>query len=836
MKRPRRGPSRNARSAPNTVPLTSPQSAPKCDVPQVLERSTRRLTDVKQCADVIMGPGILVKLFPVEDSNRTLWIVGSPNANKWIPSELKEVRTANANANANGKTKASHPAKARPESAQKVKSQLIRDEAARQKNQESRAGRAEKVTEQQVQEGQDESDEMNTEPEGGEDEEEEDDTEKEDAREEDTEEEDAADEDEEEEDHAGEEDAVEDMYEDPDYSEEGKDQEEGPEKDAVMDKENGDDAEEQEGDGRSEASNGTGTEAADKREDEEYESEEGLAENNGKEGEQEAEGQPEAEREGEREGEEKGETEPHSEAREKDRAVHGGEEEEEPRGGLEAGEEQGDQGGIKGVEDNMGQRVTRNNRDEKTEDTRGDEDEERCTNAAEEENTVEDGNGRTEERRKRSSADSILEEHPNKRHKSGRDWNGVHTTTVDSRDRTIGPKAQLRPRTPPPKSTTPSTPSTIEIVRQTSVVPGLEGTECAVWDAAQRDLIIRALSPKDQKKMVYTAVSLGSDEGVKELQRFVCNARRSVKRNGESLESEFDFSASQSDANMPNVDGTLILRDRGLARFSALYQQIETLDKVATKVSITRRVKLAAMAEYRKGLLQTGLGRKQAKNANLSLFRAIHPEHAMIERPDKTENPAALVAWERLRDRLREGRLWLDIRELFGGIGAFLALPPQCVSDRYVQKMQVEKFASWLRLLDVAWRALDVHARLTLNELVAKSLAGQPLPEGILAVEMLGDRSTVLNSLSGMLTGWPTSKRISGEACSETVAVPTQHEEDDNAAAASMPATDTSITSRAEEAGDPGQVSQKKIVKSVEGELFDDFDDLDFDESLSQEI
>jgi hypothetical protein len=51
-----------------------------------------------------------------------------------------------------------------------------------------------------------------------------------------------------------------------------------------------------------------------------------------------------------------------------------------------------------------------------------------------------------------------------------------------------------------------------------------------------------------------------------------------------------------------------------------------------------------------------------------------------------------------------------------------------------------------------------------------------------------------------------------------------------------MPATDASITSRAEEVGDPGQVSQKKIVKSVEGELFDDFDDLDFDESLSQEI
>lgn len=89
-----------------------------------------------------MGPGVLVKLFPVDVSNRTLWIVGSPNANKWIPSKIKEMCTANANAsaNANDKTKASHPVKARPDSAQKVKAQLIRGKAARQKNETEKPG------------------------------------------------------------------------------------------------------------------------------------------------------------------------------------------------------------------------------------------------------------------------------------------------------------------------------------------------------------------------------------------------------------------------------------------------------------------------------------------------------------------------------------------------------------------------------------------------------------------------------------------------------------------------------------------------------------------------
>jgi hypothetical protein len=207
----------------------------------------------------------------------------------------------------------------------------------------------------------------------------------------------------------------------------------------------------------------------------------------------------------------------------------------------------------------------------------------------------------------------------------------------------------------------------------------------------------------------------------------------------------------------------------------------------------------------------------------------------MIEKPDEATNSVALDDWQRLRDRLREGRRWLDIRELFGGVGAFLALPSQCVSDRYVQKMQAEKFDSWLLLLDVAWRALDAHARLTLNELVRMSLAGQPLPEAFLALEMLeAGTGTALNSLSGMLTGWPSSNRICGDACTKLVATPTQREEDSGAAAHEIHASTTSTTSRAEEAGDLGRVPQTEMVRSVEDGLFDGLDDLDFDESLSQ--
>jgi hypothetical protein len=133
-------------------------------------------------------------------------------------------------------------------------------------------------------------------------------------------------------------------------------------------------------------------------------------------------------------------------------------------------------------------------------DTRGEEDEERCRNTAEEERTVVDENGCAEEIRKRASACSTPEERSNKRRKSDRDRNEVDTTTEDSPNRTVGLETQPRPRTPLFRSTTPSPPSTIEIVRQTSVVPGLEGTESAVWDAAQRDSIINLLPLEQQKK------------------------------------------------------------------------------------------------------------------------------------------------------------------------------------------------------------------------------------------------------------------------------------------------------------------------------------------------
>jgi hypothetical protein len=116
------------------------------------------------------------------------------------------------------------------------------------------------------------------------------------------------------------------------------------------------------------------------------------------------------------------------------------------------------------------------------------------------------------------------------------------------------------------------------------------------------------------------------------------------------------------------------------------------------------------------------------------------------------------------------------------------------------------------------------------------SLTGQPLPKAFLALETLkAGTSTALDSLSGMLTGWPSSNRIYRDAYTKSIATLTQREEDSGAAAHKDHASTTSTTSRVEEAGDLRRVSQMEMVRSVEDGLFDSLNDLDFDESLSQE-
>jgi hypothetical protein len=323
-----------------------------------------------------------------------------------------------------------------------------------------------------------------------------------------------------------------------------------------------------------------------------------------------------------------------------------------------------------------------------------------------------------EERRKRPLERSEVvycstpEERPNKRSKGDGGENVDSVATDDSPIRTISPKTTPRPKTSSPTLTTASPDSTIEIVRQTSVVPGLQYTEKAVWDLAQRDNIIGSLPREQQTKMIHAALSLGSKEGIKALQCFVHNARKDGRRRGKDLHFDSDPSTPYSGVDVWYTTSTLVSRESGLAHFSDLYRQIDILDNKVTLFSISKRVKLAAMAQYRKSLLQEGAGRNQAKDANLHLFRAVYPDHATIEKPDDKEtSSAARDDWNRLRDRLREGRMWLEVRDLFGGVGAFLALPPQCVPDRHVIRMPARNFGSWLRLLEVAWRALDTHAR-----------------------------------------------------------------------------------------------------------------------------
>jgi len=116
----------------------------------------------------------------------------------------------------------------------------------------------------------------------------------------------------------------------------------------------------------------------------------------------------------------------------------------------------------------------------------GEEGEEISTNSDKGERTARNENGGAGDRRKRASGEdeamdnAPLQEHPNKCSKTDRGENEDNAAKNDSLSETNSLDIQTQPRTPSLKSTTPSSPKTIEIVRQVSMVPGLEGTKSAV--------------------------------------------------------------------------------------------------------------------------------------------------------------------------------------------------------------------------------------------------------------------------------------------------------------------------------------------------------------------
>jgi hypothetical protein len=161
------------------------------------------------------------------------------------------------------------------------------------------------------------------------------------------------------------------------------------------------------------------------------------------------------------------------------------------------------------------------------------------------------------------------------------------------------------------------------------------------------------------------------------------------------------------------------------------------------------------------------------------------------------------------------------------------SLPPRCVPDRHVVKMSAKVFGSWLRLVDEPWKALDAHARRTLNALVRLSITEQLLPESCLMLEMLDseiDAAPV--GLSPMPTGWSIADCDSKHSEVRVTSALTEGK-DDGKMTTSETSRTTGARSRQEGVGDVGITSQKGTAGDVDDALLND---LDFDDCLSQEI
>jgi hypothetical protein len=168
------------------------------------------------------------------------------------------------------------------------------------------------------------------------------------------------------------------------------------------------------------------------------------------------------------------------------------------------------------------------------------------------------------------------------------------------------------------------------------------------------------------------------------------------------------------------------------------------------------------------------------------------------------------------------------VRELFGGDGAFLALPPHCVPDSHVSRLSATNFGPLLGLLDVAWRGLDDGARRTMNALVRFAFAGQSLPDTVLALERPEvEISAAPAGLSSMLAGWSVSDHA------------TQWSSDP--AAAHLLERDTEVKMNTPEAARGREevvANAKSSIAKKDMLVVDDglLNNIDFDERLSQQI
>ena len=839
MGQPRRfQPIRSARSA-----HLASGALPSTTLPEVLEHSTIRLSDIKRSTEGIAGEGILVKLFPFPRKHmQTLWIVSPPNATSGFPSEGEDAqksrakttkhteadsldeRTAKAKVT-NGKAKGRGPlvrGKGNPlMSGERGKADNVEPDDPSDEEEEG----SENDYDEEVEGGVDGEEEEEAEAEEGEAEESE--AEEGEAEESEAEAEEAEDEDAEDEE-AGEEDAEDDT------ESHNAANNITTVRNAVEDVENEDNAEEQDDDRNDGEHDEAQAKEVDKRRDRQVQGEEdpGKDTHDEEEMEKEAEGDQEADEAGDM-------VEKPSETRKKDDEDKG-EQAERKEDDEEAGEEVGTHVEMREDREAVEQRVTANNCDGargnyRLADVTDKEGEVRETGSDGEERMAGEDDADLEKRRKRPLEtcevfDSPTPgDRPNKRSRSNESESEDDAATGNLPRRPASPETTPRLRTPSPTFTTASPASTIAIVRQTSVVPGLEDTKSAVWDAAQRDSVIISLPHKQQTKMVRTALSLISEEGIKELRRFVSNARENGKRGSESRVSEFSLIAPHPGPTTQLAGNALVPQPDRLSYFSALYQRVDVLESKETLFAITKRVSLADMAQYRESLVPKGVGGNQARDANLKLFRSIFPNYSTIERPeDKDANPAASQGWFRLRNRLNEGRAWLKVRDLFGGDGAFLALPPPCVPDSHVSKLSDANFGPLLGLLDVAWRGLDDGARRTMNALVRFALAGQSLPDTVLALERPEvEISAAPAGLSSMLAGWSVSDHATQRSSDPAAAHLLEREAEVKMNTSEVVRGREDVVANAE-----SSIAKKNLLVVDDGLL----DNIDFDERLSQQI
>ena len=270
----------------------------------------------------------------------------------------------------------------------------------------------------------------------------------------------------------------------------------------------------------------------------------------------------------------------------------------------------------------------------------------------------------------------------------------------------------------------------------------------------------RGLKDSEIDDLVEKIFAFGSIDAIKQIRRLVEQLRRGrltsllTQPSSADIESTRQTLAERDEDQMPSFE---------VAAFYLAYLDVTRMKSKNFLDMIAQRKALAELStryEHLKSRLRpdTDGYRKRVGKHKVWLFHLLYPNHAGVHRPAEhrtaDDSGQCRLDWHEFTDDLRYGSRWQRIRDTFGGEGVFALIPPSIISNRFVERLQNDRFDSWLSLVQ-EFNAPNCELVRKASIMVDYALSGNSLPNAKLRLEMVEEVEIgICNDFSTLLDGW----------------------------------------------------------------------------------